>query len=101
VASLQRSPLLPDVPTMSESGLPGFEAVGLADVFAPAGTPPEVAAKVSADIATILKEPEVRDRLVGMGLEPVGSSPADFAAYVKSESAKWGKVIKDAGVKAE
>ena len=101
VASLTRSPLLPDVPTMTEAGLPGFEAVGLADVFAPAGTPPEIVAKVSADIAAVLKEPEVRDKLAGMGLEVVGSSPTEFSRYVKSESEKWGKVIRDAGVKAE
>ena len=84
-----------------EAGLPGFEAVGLADVFAPAGTPPEIVAKVSADIAAVLKEPEVRDKLAGMGLEVVGSSPTEFSRYVKSESEKWGKVIRDAGVKAE
>ena len=101
VASLTRSQLLPDVPTMTEAGLPGFEAVGLATVMAPAGTPPDVVAKISADIAAILRQPEVRDQLVGMGLEVVGSSPAEFDNYVKDESAKWGKVIKAAGIKAE
>jgi len=101
VASLTRSQLLPDVPTMTEAGLPGFEAVGLATVMAPAGTPPEIVGKISADIATILKQPDVRDQLVGMGLEVVGSSPAEFDRYVKSESEKWGKVIKAAGIKAE
>ena len=101
VASLTRSQLLPDVPTMTEAGLPGFEAVGLATVMAPAGTPPEIVSKVSADIAAILKQPEVRDQLIGMGLEVVGSSPAEFDKYIKDESAKWGKVIKAAGVKAE
>ena len=101
VASLTRSQLLPDVPTMTEAGLPGFEAVGLATVMAPAGTPAEIVNKVSGDIAAILKQPDVRDQLVGMGLEVVGSSPAEFAAYVRSESEKWGKVIRDANVKAE
>jgi tripartite-type tricarboxylate transporter receptor subunit TctC len=101
VASLTRSQLLPDVPTMTEAGLPGFEAVGLATVMAPAGTPPAIVSKISADIAAILKQPEVRDQLVGMGLEVVGSSPAEFDKYIKDESAKWGKVIKAAGVKAE
>ena len=101
VASLTRSQLLPEVPTMTEAGLPGFEAVGLATVMAPAGTRPEVVAKISADIAAILKQPEVRDQLVGMGLEVVGSSPAEFDSYVKDESAKWGKVIKAAGIKAD
>jgi tripartite-type tricarboxylate transporter receptor subunit TctC len=101
VASLTRSQLLPDVPTMTEAGLPGFEAVGLATVMAPAGTPPDVVAKISADIAAILKQPEVRDQLVSMGLEVVGSSPAEFDRYIKDESVKWGKVIKTAGIKAE
>jgi len=101
VASLTRSPLLPDVPTMTEAGLPGFEAVGLATVMAPAGTPPEIVSKVSADIAAVLRMPEVRAQLVGMGLDVVGSTPADFARYIGEESQKWGKIIRDAKVKAE
>ena len=101
VASLTRSQLLPDVPTMTESGLSGFEAVGLATVMAPAGTPPEVVNKVSSEIAAMLRMPEVRDQLVNMGLDVVGSSPAEFSRYVKVESEKWGKVIRDAKVKAE
>jgi tripartite-type tricarboxylate transporter receptor subunit TctC len=101
VASLARSQLLPDVPTMTEAGLPGFEAVGLATVMAPAGTPPAIVEKVSADIAAVVKQPDVRDQLVAMGLEVVGSTPAEFAAYIRSESEKWGRVIRDANVKAE
>jgi len=101
VASLTRSQLLPDVPTMSEAGMPGFEAVGLATVMAPAGTPADVVNRVSADIAAVLRMPDVRDQLVGMGLEVVGSTPAEFAQYVKSESAKWGKVIREANVKVD
>ena len=101
VASLTRSPLLPDVPTMTEAGLPGFEAVGLATVMAPAGTPPEIVNKVSADIAAVLRMPDVRDQLVGMGLDVVGSSPAEFTRYIRDESQKWGKIIRDAKVKAE
>lgn len=101
VASLTRSQLLPDVPTMTEAGLPGFEAVGLATVMAPAGTPAAIVNKVSADIAAVVRQPEVRDQLVAMGLEVVGSSPAEFAAYVKAESDKWGKVIREAKIKVE
>ena len=86
---------------MTEAGLPGFEAVGLATLMAPAGTPPEVVNKISTDTAAILKDPAVREQLVGMGLEVVGSTPAQFAQYVKTESEKWRKVIRDAGVKAE
>jgi tripartite-type tricarboxylate transporter receptor subunit TctC len=101
VASLTRSQLLPDVPTMTEAGLPGFESVGLATLLAPAGTPPEIVSKVSAEIAAILKQPDVRDQLVSMGLEVVGSSPAEFTQYIRTESAKWGKVIRDAKIRAE
>ena len=101
VASLTRSQLLLDVPTMSEAGMPGFEAVGLATVMAPAGTPADVVNRVSADIAAVLRMPDVRDQLVGMGLEVVGSTPAEFAQYVRSESAKWGKVIREANVKVD
>ena len=101
VASLTRSPLLPDVPTVTEAGLPGFEAVGLATVMAPAGTPAPVVSKISGDIAAVVRLPEVRDALVAMGLEPVGDTPAEFSRYVQSESAKWGKVIRDAKIAVE
>jgi len=101
VASLTRSQLLPEVPTMTEAGLPGFESVGLATLLAPAGTPPDIVAKVAAEVAAIVKLPDVRDQLVAMGLEPVGSSPAEFAQYSRTESAKWGKVIREAKIKAE
>jgi tripartite-type tricarboxylate transporter receptor subunit TctC len=86
VASLTRSQLLPDVPTLTEAGLPGFEAVGLATVMAPAGTPPAIDDKISADIAAILRAPDVREQLTGMGLEVVGSTPAQFSQYIRSES---------------
>ncbi len=101
VASLTRSPLLPDVPTMTEAGLPGFEAVGLATLMAPAGTPADVVAKIARDVAAILRMPEVRDQLVGMGLELVASSPAEFTKYIADESRKWGKVIREAKVTVE
>jgi tripartite-type tricarboxylate transporter receptor subunit TctC len=101
VASLTRSQLLPDVPTMAEAGLPGFESVGLATVMAPAGTPPAVVNKISGDIAAVLRMPDVREQLVGMGLEVVGSSPAEFATYFDEESKKWGKVIRDAKIRVE
>jgi tripartite-type tricarboxylate transporter receptor subunit TctC len=101
VASLTRSPLLPDVPTMTEAGLPGFEAVGLAAVLAPAGTPPEIVNRLSREIAAILKAPEVRDQLVAMGLEVVASTPAEYTDYIGVESTKWGKIIRDAKIQAE
>ncbi|MBL8385126.1 MAG: tripartite tricarboxylate transporter substrate binding protein [Burkholderiales bacterium] len=101
MASLARSPLLPEVPTMTEAGLPGFEAVGLAAFMAPAGTPAEIIARLQRETAAVVQAPEVRDRLVAMGLEVVASTPADFADYLRSESAKWGKVIRDAKIRAE
>jgi len=98
VASNTRSPLLPDVPTMTEAGMPGFETVGLAAILAPAGTPPAIVDKLHREIAAILKMPDVRGQLEGMGLEIVASSPSEFAAYIDAESKKWGKLIKDAKV---
>ena len=88
----------PDMPTVSEAGVPGFETVGLAGILAPAGTPPAIVDKLYREIAAIVKMPEVRSQLEGMGLEIVASSPAEFAAYIDSESRKWGKLIKDAKV---
>ena len=101
VASLTRSQLLPEVPTMTEAGLPGFEAVGLAALMAPAGTPPEVIARLHREVVAVLQTPEVRERLIAMGLEVVGNSPAEFAEYLRSESVKWGKIIRDAKIRAE
>jgi tripartite-type tricarboxylate transporter receptor subunit TctC len=98
VASSTRSPLLPDVPTMTEAGVPGFEAVGLAAILAPAGTPQPIVDKLYREIAAILKMPDVKSQLEGMGLEIVASSPSEFSAYIDSESKKWGKLIKDAKV---
>ena len=101
VASLTRSPLLPDVPTMTEAGVPGFETVGLAAILAPAGTPPAVVDRLSREIAAILRTPEVRDQLVAMGLEVVASTPAEFAAYIGAESKKWGKLIREAKIQVD
>src|SRR4029450_5321163 len=98
VATTTRSQLLPDVPTMTEAGVPGFETVGLAAILAPAGTPPAIVDKLYREIAAILKMPDVRSQLEGMGLEIVASSPSEFSAYIDSESKKWGKLIKDAKV---
>ncbi len=93
--------LLPDVPTMTEAGVPGFEAVGLAGILAPAGTPPAIVDKLSREIAAILRTPDVRAQLEAMGLEVVASTPAQFASYIEADSKKWGKIIKDAGIKVE
>jgi tripartite-type tricarboxylate transporter receptor subunit TctC len=101
VSSLKRSPTAPQIPTVDESGYPGFEAIVWFGLFAPAGTPPEVVGKISAECARALNTPCMREILAGQGLEIVASSPADFAARVNSETVKWRKVIQEAGIKLE
>jgi len=92
---------LPDVPTVAESGVPGYEVVGWYGIVAPAHTPREVIVKLHAEIASILKSQEVREKLAADGAEPVGSTPEQFAAFIKSEIDKWGKVVKSAGIQVE
>lgn len=101
VTSLTRSAAAPDIPTIAESGLPGFEAVSWFAMFAPAGTPKPVVDKIQAEISRILKTPEVAKRLTDIGLEPVGSTPQELETYQRSEIVKWAKVAKDSGAKAE
>jgi tripartite-type tricarboxylate transporter receptor subunit TctC len=97
VTSSKRLPSLPDVPTVAET-LPGYEAVSWGGVMAPAGTPPDIIAKLNAEVNRILKLPDVVEKLQGLGAEIVGSTPEEFANYVKDEIAKWGKVARDNNV---
>jgi tripartite-type tricarboxylate transporter receptor subunit TctC len=101
VSSAQRSPLVPDIPTIAESGLPGFVSDTWFGVFAPAGTPKEIVARLNAEINKLLATPDFREKLAVLGAEPVGGDPERFAAQIRAENAKWAKVIADAGVKAE
>ena len=101
ISSLKRSPTAPQIPTVDESGYPGFEAMVWFGLFAPAGTPPEVVRKISAECARVLNTPSMREILASQGLEIVASSPADFAARVDNEISKWRKVIQEAGIKLE
>ena len=101
VTGTKRSPLLPDLPTIAEAGLPGYAASSWGGVLAPAGTPKATIDKLNADLVAVLKMPDVQERLTGVGLEPVGSTPAEFEAFIKAEIAKWSKIIKEAGITAE
>jgi len=101
VASLGPSPLMPDLPTVAAAGLPGFESVVLQGMFAPAGTPPARVTLLSREIAKVLNRPDVKERHFNTGVETVASTPEELVARIKSEMAKWGKVIKDAGIRPD
>ena len=99
VTSAARSPALPDVPTVAESGFPGFEANGWLGIFVPNGTPPAVIAKLNGEIGKVMQSAEMKKQLLAQGVEARASTPEQFGALVKSETAKWGKIIADAGIK--
>jgi len=92
---------LPDVPTMDEAGVKGYEVILWYGVFAPAATPREIVQRLQAEIVKALAVREVRERFATLGLTPVGSSPEQFDKFFRAEIAKWGKVVKAAGLKAE
>jgi tripartite-type tricarboxylate transporter receptor subunit TctC len=97
VTSAKRFPGTPEIPTIAEAGVPGYEATSWFGVLAPAGTPKEIVNKLSTEIAKALKTPEMKKRLEEQGAEAVGSTPEEFAAHIKSETAKWAKVVKESG----
>ncbi len=99
VSSIKRSVLAPELPTMAESGFPGFEAVPWFGLLAPAGTPKDVLDKLHNETVKVLAMPEVRKKFDGLGLEIVGNTPAEFAAVIRKETPEWAKVIRDAGIK--
>jgi tripartite-type tricarboxylate transporter receptor subunit TctC len=101
VTSRARSPAAPDIPTVAESGYPGFEMVSWHSILAPAKTPKPIVALLHGHLVKVLAQPEVRERFASMGVEPVGSSPAEFAAHLRSETARFAQVIKAAGIKPE
>lgn len=101
VLGAKRSPLLPDTPTIAESGVPGYELTNWFGLAVPAATPRELVAKLYADVAKVLQQPDVRERLVGMGADVVGSPPDQFGAFMRDETAKWAQVIKEANIRAE
>jgi tripartite-type tricarboxylate transporter receptor subunit TctC len=101
VTSTKRSPLLPDVPTVSEAGLPGFDVTSWYGVFAPAALPANLVTRVNGDITAVLQAPDLRERLQRMDAEPSPQSPEDFARFVRDEIAKWAKVVKASGATAD
>jgi tripartite-type tricarboxylate transporter receptor subunit TctC len=101
IASGKRSPLLPEVPTVAESALPGYEAANWNGLVAPVGTPPDLVTRYNADVVRVVTEPAIRDRLSAGGFDPVGDTPAQFAAYLKTEFQRWATVIRARGIKAE
>jgi tripartite-type tricarboxylate transporter receptor subunit TctC len=101
VASPKRIAAAPALPTLDESGLPGFDVTSWYSIVAPAGTPPAIVERLQNEIARALDNPGVRTKLAALGAEPIANSPAEFAAMIKSETAKWSKIVKDANIKPE
>ncbi|MEO7727799.1 MAG: tripartite tricarboxylate transporter substrate binding protein [Burkholderiales bacterium] len=100
-STTKRSLMMPDLPTISESGLKGFESSTSFAAFAPAGTPRDIVAKLNKELVRALNAADVKEKLFNQGIETVGSTPEEFVAYNKAESAKWGKVIREQGIKIE
>jgi tripartite-type tricarboxylate transporter receptor subunit TctC len=100
VTTRTRTPSMPDLPTVAET-LPGYETVAWFGVLAPAGTPRDVVNRLSAEIGRIARSPEMRERLAGMGAEPVGGTPEEFAAVMARDIAKWTELAKSVGIKID
>ena len=101
VSSPKRIAQLPDVPTIAESGVPGFEVNVWYGLFAPRGTPPKIVAKISANVSRIVKAPDTRERFAGLGADSEGTTPAEFSGYFRADVAKWSKVVKAAKLTSE
>lgn len=101
VTSRTRSAAVPDVPTVAESGFPDFEASSWFGLLGPAGLPADIVAKLQGEVARALKMPDIRNKLIKLGADPVGSTPEEFAAYMRAETAKWARVVKASGAKQD
>jgi tripartite-type tricarboxylate transporter receptor subunit TctC len=101
VTTKTRSASSPDLPTIAELGYPDFEASSWFGLLGPAGMPREIANKIQAEVARVIRVPEIREKLIQQGVDPVGSTPDEFAAYIRDETAKWAKVVKAAGARAD
>ena len=101
ITSAARSPIVPDIPTVAEAGLPGFESVQWYGMLAPARTPKDIVNRLHAEATWVLQQPEIKARFAGDGADPVGSTPEEFTRYIQSELIKWAKVARDAGIQPE
>jgi len=101
VSTAKRSAFAPELPTVAESGLPGFDVFGWNGLLAPAGTPAPVIAKLHGEIVKALQIPEVRERIAGFGFEPVGDTPEEFGEFVRKDIARWAKVAKESGARVD
>jgi tripartite-type tricarboxylate transporter receptor subunit TctC len=101
VSTAQRSPAMPEVPTIAESGVPGYETTAWFGLVGPARMPPELAARIQTDVARVLESPEVRERLADQGLTLVGNRPAEFGAFLEAELRKWAEVIRQSGARLD
>jgi tripartite-type tricarboxylate transporter receptor subunit TctC len=101
VTTAKRSPSIPELPTVSESGVPGYEAMPWLGLVAPAGTPPAVVDRIHREVAKVLEDPEIKERFKGWGLDIIGNSPAEFTTFLSRDITQWKKVITDAKIKAD
>jgi tripartite-type tricarboxylate transporter receptor subunit TctC len=101
VSSIKRIPQLPDVPTVDQTGVKGFETAAWSGLYAPAGTPTDIINRINAEVVKILKQPSVREQLVAQGAEPVGDTPEEFSRFTLAEISKWAKIIKISGARVD
>ena len=101
VGTVKRTPLFPEMPTIAEAGVPGYEANNWNGIVVPRKTPRAVIERLHREVVAVLDDASVAKRLAAQGLEPIGDTPAHFAQYLKAEAAKWGKLVKTAGIKPE
>ena len=101
ITSLARSSVAPEIPTIAEAGLPGFESIQWYGLLAPAQTPRDIVNRLHGEMVRILQQPDIKERLAGDGADPVGNTPEQFARFIQSELVKWEKVARNAGIKQE
>jgi tripartite-type tricarboxylate transporter receptor subunit TctC len=101
ITSSKRFVSLPDVPTVAESGVPGYESISWAGVAVPAATPREIVMRLHSEFTKAVAAPDIRERFIRDGIEPVGSTPEQFAEHIRRERIKWAKVVRDSGARAD